>query len=133
MISELEEWPEPLGTRQATPSWCVLFCFVSCAVLSGSSPTLRFTDISKTLTTPPGGAQQDQGSSEMKAYLIVQKTYFQRSLKLGPFIPKPPFALDTIIASAVGEFRFHPRERMYQLIQRTLEIALPFSDVTLIP
>lgn len=48
-------------------------------------------------------------------------------------IPKPPFALDTIIASAIGECRFQLCQRMYQLIQGTSEIAFPFSEVTLIP
>lgn len=48
-----------------------VFCFVSCTVLLGFSPTMNFTDISKTLTTPPGEAQHDQGFSEMKAYPIV--------------------------------------------------------------
>lgn len=61
------------------------------------------------------------------------KDIFSEVTEIQSLTPKPPFAPDTIIASAVGEFRFQPHERMYQLIRRTSEIALPFSDVTLIP
>lgn len=56
------------------------------------------------------------------------KDVFSQSL-----VPKPPFALHIIIASAIGEFRFQPCKRMYQLMQGTSEIAFLFPEVTLIP
>lgn len=61
------------------------------------------------------------------------KDIFSEVTETHSLIPKPLFAPDTIIASAIGEFRFQRHKRVYRLIQRTLEIALPFSDVTLIP
>lgn len=59
------------------------------------------------------------------------KDVFSEVTETRSLVPKPPFALDTAIANAVGEFRFQPHERTYQFIQRILEIALPFSDATL--
>lgn len=61
------------------------------------------------------------------------KDIFSEVTEIWSLVPEPPFALDTNIASAVGEFRFQPQEKIHQLIERTLEIVLLLSDVIFIP
>lgn len=54
------------GTQMSCPL-LVHFVLVYALFFLGSSPGVDCTDISKTLPNPPGVAQQDQGSLEIKA------------------------------------------------------------------
>lgn len=41
------------------------------------------------------------------------KDIFSEVTEIWSLVPEPPFALDTNIASAVGEFRFQPQEKIH--------------------
>lgn len=67
---------------------------------------MNFTDNSPRWSSAGSGLFGDETISDSGKGIFSVVTETQS------LIPKPPFALDTIIASAIGEFRFQPHERM---------------------
>lgn len=114
IVSELEEQPEHWsGNKLSYPLLLFLLCFVFLPALFCWAPILRIslTSIKHWQFPQWISAGSELFGDESKSDCV--KDIFSEVTEIWPLVLEPSFALDTNIASAVGEFRFQPLEKIH--------------------